>query len=202
MVDVLRVEPECARLVLAEVGNGIHGIRLGAFHTQNLDALARLAPPAFTQGQRDAARGTRRHGHFVSDAATHVNRDVLERRVRVRRRLGPVLAAAIHAPQGSRRSAALAQIGNGEGFLDYLQPICRALRPHDGRAGRVHVLLLPYAVADHLNAYASAELASTLVVMVEQFPTPIHERLLWIIRQADGGLPLGRGVAKVYSARA
>ena len=201
-VGVLRVEPEGRRLVLADVGDGIDGLRLGAFHAQHLHALAGFLPPPFAQRQRHAARRARRHGQLVMDVAAHVDGDVPERRIQPGGRLGPVAihAARIEALQrrGRRRRVGLPQIGDGERLLHDLQPVRRAQRPHDGHARRKQFLLLPHRAADHLHADARGELASALAVVVEQFAAAIHERLVRVVRQADGRLPLRRRVAEIH----
>ena len=110
---------------------------------------------------------------------------------------------AVEALQGGGAGASgLPQIGDRERLFHDLQPVRRAPRPHDGHARRKQLLLLPDRAASHLHADARGELASALAVVVEQFAAAIHERLVRVVRQADGRLPFRRRVAEVHGARA
>ena len=66
-----------------------------------------------------------------------------------------------------------------------------------GTRGRAQLLLLPNRAADHLHGDPRGELASSLPEVVEQIAALVDERLVRIVRQANGRLPLRRRVAKI-----
>ena len=156
------------------------------------DALG-LGPE--TERQRGIDHQSRLQGAWFRAGVDHADED----QVIAGRELGRVAihAAGVETFQRRRRRVGLAQIGHGEGFLDDLQARCRAQGPHDGHARRLQFLFLPDGAGGGLNGDAGGKLASALAVVVEQLAALIHERLLWIVRQADGGLPFRRRVTEI-----
>ena len=93
-IGVLRVEPKRRRLVLADIGDGVHRLRLCALDAQGQYPFARLVPPALAQRERNAARW---RADLELERTEHMNGNVLEARRDGAHRLHPtaVYPAAI-----------------------------------------------------------------------------------------------------------
>ena len=93
------------------------------------------------------------------------------------------------------------QARDGKRLFHDLQVRRGAVRPDNRHPRRKQLLLPPDGALDHLHADPRAELASPLAVVVEQRAVLVDKRLPRIVRQADGRLPLRRGIAEVDRGR-